>query len=54
MQDLPSQPMPPDRQPSPIGVGELQPPPTQLPSKDTILFNQISDGLPLLTIQPAG
>ena len=46
--------MPPNRQPSPIGIGELEPLPTQLPSKDPILFHQISEGLPLLTIQPAG
>jgi hypothetical protein len=53
-QGLPSQPMSPDRKPSPIGIGELQPLLTQLPSKDPILFHQISEGLPLLTIQPAG
>jgi hypothetical protein len=37
----------------PIGIGELQPLLTQLPSKDPILFHQIREGLPLLTIQPA-
>jgi hypothetical protein len=46
--------MPPDRQPSPIGIGELQSLLIQLPSKDPILVHQISEGLPLLTIQPAG
>ena len=46
--------MPPHRQPSPIGIGELQSLGTQLPSKDPILFHQIREGLPLLTIQLAG
>jgi hypothetical protein len=32
--------------PQPIGIGELEPLPTQLPSKDAILFHQIREGLP--------
>jgi hypothetical protein len=43
-----------DRQPSPLRLSELQPPLAQLPSKDPILFDQIRDSLPLLSIQPAG
>jgi hypothetical protein len=43
-QHLPSQPLSPDRQPSPIGIGERQPLLTQLPPKDPILFHQISEG----------
>ena len=53
-QDLPSQPMPPNRQPASIVVSELEPLSTQLPSKDAILFHQIREGLPLLAIHPAG
>ena len=41
-------------QPAPVGIGELEPLPTQLPSKDAILFHQIREGLPLLAIPPAG
>ena len=52
-QDLPAQPMPADRQPPSIVIGELQPPATQLASKDPIFFDQIRDGLALLAIQPA-
>jgi hypothetical protein len=36
------------------GFGELEPLPTQRPSKDPILFHQIREGLPLLASQPAG
>jgi hypothetical protein len=53
-QDLPSQPMPADRQASPVGVSELEAPLTQLASKDAVLLHQIRDRLPLLAIQPAG
>ena len=53
-QDLPSQPLPPDRQPAPIGTGELQSLLTQLPSKDPNFFHHTREGLPLLMIQPAG
>ena len=53
-QDLPSQPMAPDRQPASIAIGEREPLPTQLASKDAILFHQIRDRLVLLAIQPAG
>jgi hypothetical protein len=35
--------MPPDRQPASIVIGELEPLPTQLASKDPILFHQIRD-----------
>ena len=41
------------RQPAPVGIGELEPLPTQLPSKDAILFHQIREGLPLLAISRA-
>ena len=54
MQDLSSQPMPPDRKPSPIGIGELQPLRTQLPSKDPILFDQIGEGPAAPDDPPAG
>jgi hypothetical protein len=53
-QDLPSQPMPPDRQPPPVGIGELEPLLTQLASQDAVLLHQIRERLALLTIQPAG
>jgi hypothetical protein len=46
--------MSPDRQSSPIAIGDLQPLLSQLPSKDPILFHQIGERVPLLTIQPAG
>ena len=35
-------------------MSELQPLLTQLPSTDPILFHQIREGLPLLTISPDG
>jgi hypothetical protein len=46
--------MPPNRQSASIAIGELEPLPTQLASKDPILFQQIRDRLVLLAIQPAG
>jgi hypothetical protein len=46
--------MPPEREPAAIVIGELEPPPPQLASKDPILFHQIGDRLPLLATQPAG
>ena len=52
-QDLPTQPMPTDRQPASIVIGELEPLSTQLASKDPIFFHQIRDRLALLAIQPA-
>ena len=54
MQALPSQPVPPDRQPPSVGIGELEPLTTQLTPKDPILFHQIRNRLALLAIHPAG
>ena len=52
-QDAPSQPMPQDGEPPPVVISELEPVPTQLASKDPILFNQVGHGTSLLAIQPA-
>ena len=52
-QDLPTQPMPTDRQPASIVIGELEPLSTQLASKNPIFFYKIRHGLTLLAIQPA-
>ena len=52
-QDLPAQPMPADRQPASIVIGELEPTATQMASKDPIFFDQKRHGLALLAIQPA-
>jgi hypothetical protein len=43
-------PMPTNRQPAAIVVGELDPVPPQLASKDPILFHQIRDRLAFLAI----
>jgi hypothetical protein len=51
-QDAPSEPVAQDRQPPPIVIHQLEPLPTQLASKDPILFNQIRQGASLLAIQP--
>ena len=48
-----SQPVPAHGEPAPFVIAEPQPPPTQLTPKDSILFDQIGQGLPLLTMQPA-
>ena len=53
LQDPSTQPMPTDRQPASIVIGELEPLSTQLASKDPIFFHQIRHGLGLLAIQPA-
>ncbi len=53
-QDPPSQPMAQGGQPARVGFGELEPLPTQLPSKDAMLFHQIRKGLSFLASQPAG
>ena len=52
-QDLPAQPMPTDRQPASIVIGELEPLATQLASKDPIFLHQIRDRLAFLAIHPA-
>jgi hypothetical protein len=52
-QELPSQPVPPDRQATPVGVSELDPLLTKLAPQDAILLHQIRERLPLLVIQPA-
>jgi hypothetical protein len=38
----------------PVVVGEPQSPETDLPSEETILFNQVRERLPLQVIEPAG
>jgi hypothetical protein len=48
----PTQPMPSDRQPASIVIGELEPLSTQLASKDPIFFHQIRDRLAFLAIHP--
>ena len=53
-QDLPSQAVTIRGQPTPLGIGELDPLLAQLASKDAVLLHQIRDRLSLLTIQPAG
>jgi hypothetical protein len=40
-QHLPSQPVSPDRQASPVGIGELGAPLTQLTSKDAVILHLI-------------
>jgi hypothetical protein len=52
-QDPPTQPMPTDRQPASIVIGELETLSTQLASKDPIFLHQIRDRLAFLTIHPA-
>jgi hypothetical protein len=42
------------REPPPIVISEAQAPPTQLPSQEAILFDQIGERLPLSAVQPAG
>jgi hypothetical protein len=46
--------MPQAGEPPPVVISELEPLPTQLASKDPILFNQVGQGTSLLAIQPAG
>jgi hypothetical protein len=50
---VPSQPVPADRQPPPVGVSELEALLTQLASKDAVLLHQIRERLPLPPIQPS-
>ena len=52
-QDPPTQPIPTDRQPASIVIGELEPLSTQLASEDPIFFQQIRDRLAFLAIHPA-
>jgi hypothetical protein len=35
------------RKPPPIVIGQMQAPPTQLPSQEAVLFEQIGERLPL-------
>ena len=51
-QDAPSEPVAQDGEPPPIVIRQLEPLPTQLASKDPILFHQIRQGASLLAIQP--
>ena len=48
-----TQPAPAYSQPTPLVIAQPQAPSPQLTSKDAILFDQIRQGLVLLTIQPA-
>ena len=48
------EPMPANRQPSPVSIAEPKPLLTQLAAKDAVLLHQIRDRLPLVAIQPAG
>jgi hypothetical protein len=52
-QCAPSQPKRSDSETSSVIIGQAQASATQLRSQDTILFNQVRQSLPLLTIQPA-
>jgi hypothetical protein len=52
-QNLPTQPMPTDRQPASIAIGELEPLSMQLASKDPIFLHQIRDRLAFQAIHPA-
>ena len=52
IQELPAQPMPMDRQPASVVIGELEPLTTEMASKDPIFFNQIRDRVALVAIQP--
>jgi hypothetical protein len=47
-----SQPMSTHGEPPPFIIGELQAPPTELTSKDSILFDQVRDCILLLAIEP--
>jgi Integrase core domain len=51
-QDAPSEPVARDGEPPPIVIRQLEPLPTQLTSKDPILFYEIRQGASLLAIQP--
>ena len=53
-QSLTPQSMPAHREPTPFVIVEPQAPPSQLTPKDSILFDQIGQGLLLLTIQAGG
>ena len=40
-------------EPSPVVIGQPQALPTQLPPEQTVLFDQLGQGLPLAALQPA-
>src|ERR1700674_420743 len=48
-----SQPVPADGEPTPLVLAQPKAPATQLTPQDSVLFDQIGQGLLLLTIQPA-
>ena len=50
IQELPSQAMPTDRQPSSVVIGESEPLTTEMASKNPIFFDQIRDRVVLLAI----
>ena len=52
-QPSPSQPVPTHGEAPPFVIGQSKTSPTQLTPKDSILFDQIGQGLLLLTIEPA-
>src|SRR5437899_8654318 len=53
-QGLPTQPVGPYGESPPVVIGEPQTPPTDLPSEEAILFDQIGERLPLPAIEPTG
>ena len=53
-QRLASQPVGPHGEPAPVVLGEAQTPSTQLPPQEAILFDQIGERLPFLSIKPCG
>ena len=51
-QHVTAQPVGQRRKSSPVGIGEMHASPTQLPSKQAILFDEIGEHLPFPAIQP--
>lgn len=49
-----SEPVPACGEPTPFVISQPEPPPTQLSPEDSILFDEVGQGLLLLTAQPAG
>ena len=53
-QGTPTQPVRSRGQSSPVVIGETQPPPTQLPAQEAVLFDQVGARLPFAAFEPAG
>jgi hypothetical protein len=53
-QGAPVHPVRPRGQPASIVVGQTQPPATELPAQEAVLFDQVRQRLPRPALQPAG